>query len=384
MLASTFKDFGRRIAISSYVNSAGVVSTNLWANNSADVRGTLDNYDVSDIRSGSNSGTSIAYPNGGGSTDDRFGFGIAADDSYMIASSYAALNDKGKGFLYNKGIFEKDFRGTGLLSGEKMGTSMALSKEAERIVACAKNRKVGNKKKAGECFVFDFQGVQQPISLRLNAIPGSANIVGETVQNGFFGQRVKIFQDHIYIGSIGRTSSTITSGAVYIFKISGTFVLEVLPEAIFSSDRFGSDFTLLDSVLAISAPDQGTCGVVYLFTLKMSGASPTDIESSKIIEPSKCIAGMRFGNARSMAVLPNRKLILIGNGGSDSEKYNVVDVINKDGILKGHIDGSGNSGAQAFGSSIAAIEDVNNKATVFIGDYLSGGIAYVVESNLWE
>ncbi|HLE12228.1 MAG: hypothetical protein A2504_13845 [Bdellovibrionales bacterium RIFOXYD12_FULL_39_22] len=244
------------------------------------------------------------------------------------------------------------------------GCSVAISGEFIVAGACGDVEKGSS---AGAVYIYKFNGSEWRFYAKL--------VPNDLQELDSFGYAVAIFENKIAIGARGYRSSM---GAVYVYKIDGTAILEqtkIIPAGR-EKDYFGGAVSLSSSFLAVGAIGDDTngtnSGAVYIY-------NAADWSLKKKLAPSTTSDGYIFGQALSLS----GEQLIIGVPGDDTKAIMGGSVylyryLNSEWALSYKVVPSDNGIYDLFGQSLALSGDYLAVGAPGDSDRASrGGSAYV-------
>ena len=221
------------------------------------------NLDGVEIWSGSIEGDSLSlesqiYPSVPGGY--RFGSSVAVSDNRIVVGTYDGQQSGVVGSIY---IY--DINGTQLhhitspggINGDQFGTQVAVSDTSILISAPRDNN-------IGAAYLYSIDGVYQA---KLVPPDGSA-------YDNFGSFTIAISNTVIAIGAPDHDTPYQSSGALYLYSTSGSFLTKITAHDTQVFDRFGNNVAASDTRIVVSAlgdDDLGdTAGAAYLYNINGS------------------------------------------------------------------------------------------------------------------
>lgn len=195
--------------------------------------------------------------------------GSPDDDDVAAAagSVYIFKRDSGGTWTQQQKLVPSDHAG-----GDFFGWSVAI--DGTRAV-------IGSAYKAsstGAAYVFDLSGGTWSQTIKLTA--------SDAATGDFFGGAVSISGDRIVVGAKDNDDSGTSSGAAYVFDLSGgtwSQTTKLTASDAASNDKFGVSVSVSGNIVFVGANNEGTGGAAYVFELdgtwsqveKLTDPSPT-------------------------------------------------------------------------------------------------------------
>lgn len=226
-------------------------------------------YDMSDLTAA----PTKLFPSDG-AAQDKFGFDIASNDSYIVISAYNSDNGrKGDGSIYVYDATDLTAAPTKLSGAPNSNGNFGWSVDINdtHIVVGQKDNVNSN---GGTAFVYDLSD--------LSATPTELTR-SDAATSDFFGWSVSLNDDYAFVGAFKDDDDGTSSGSVYAYQLSNLSVAPTkltAPDAA-TEDRFGRSLSAMGDSLIVSSyinDDNGTnSGSVYVYDTTNLSSAPTKL-----------------------------------------------------------------------------------------------------------
>ncbi len=243
-------------------------------------------------------------------TNGKFGHSVAIEGTRLVIGAFGDNNYKGAAYIF-------EYNGTQWVQKQKLipfdgvaadfyGYSVSIS--GDRIVVGARYDD-DNGNSSGSAYVYKYNGTNWALDQKLIASDGAAN--------DDFGVSVSISGDHIVVGAYADDDHGAESGSIYVFTSNGSTWSEtqkISASDASAGDYFGFSTAISGSKIVVGASEESThgasSGAVYLFSL--SGSTWTEAQK---LTASDEAAGDQFGYSVSIS---GNMLIAGAFGNSDA------------------------------------------------------------------
>jgi len=264
---------------------------------------------------------------------------VAASESLVVFSDSGKNNNMGAAYFFAiNGTFIKNVTAPDGASGDSFGKSIAASNDIVVVGAIGPN---DDESKKGAAYVYSIEG---DFLIKIIAPDGAIYDA--------FGRAVAISGSLVVVGAHQDDDAGESSGSVYFFESSGTFISKVVAPDGAANDNFGfsvsatSDFVFVGSVLGNNFK-----GAVYIYSVEGDFVD-------KITAPDGA-AGDRFG----FSVSASSDIVVVG-AYYDENNTGSVYFFDIDGTFIEKVTADDGAADDFFGFSVSISNDI-----AVIGEY---------------
>lgn len=254
--------------------------------------------------------------------NEYLGHGISYSENRMlVAANNVSRNDSGLAYVFEliDGAWEQNGRlvANDTFSEDEFGFSVSLSGNKAAVSASKQN---GTVQGSGAVYIFDLIDGLWIQTAKLIALDGKSN--------DSFGVSINLLNDRILIGAPSDDDNGLSSGSAYVFDFDGKNWLQtakIIPDDGESNDFFGVKVSLSNDRVFVSSPKdddiQQDSGAVYIFEL----INEDWIQTAKLAPQ-----GLMVNDGIDSLSSTNNSLAFRTLGGSEAETgavyvYNFID-----------------------------------------------------------